>query len=102
MKQLLINCFKTPDIMSPTEMREFWIDFRAEGSGLRIDVGRGGDAEGFMSRTWDKNPAESWPPTHVAFAAWNSPVDYEFCLPGRKTLTSYLRVRNQREQQKVE
>ena len=45
-----------------------------------MTVGRGEDAEGFMSRTWDKNPADSWPPTHVAFAAWNSQVDYEFCL----------------------
>jgi len=73
---------ETPDIMSTTEMREFWIDVKAEGEGLRIEVGRGEDAEGFMSRSWDQNPAESWPPTHVAFAAWDSQVDYEFCLPG--------------------
>ena len=85
MKRLLINYFKTPDIMSPTEMREFWIDIKAEGEGLRIEVGKGEDAEGFMSRSWDQNPADSWPPTHVGFAAWNSQVDYEFCLPGLKT-----------------
>ena len=68
--------------MSPTEMRKFWIDIQAEGEGLRIVVGRGEEGEGFMSRSWDQNPAQSWPPTHVAFAAWDKQVDYKFCLLG--------------------
>lgn len=67
-------------------MREFWIDIQAEGEGLRIEVGRGGEAEGFMSRSWSENPAESWPPTHIAFAAWDNHVDYNFCLHGKENL----------------
>ena len=68
--------------MSSTEMREFWIEFQTEGEGLRIEVGRGEEAEGFMSRAWDHNPATSWPPTHIAFAAFGRNVDYKFCLLG--------------------
>ena len=92
MKQLFINNFKTPDIMSPTEMREFWIDIKAEGEGLRIEVGRGEDGEGFMSRSWDQNPAQSWPLTHVAFAAWNNQVHYKFCLPGMKSQKNLVKL----------
>ena len=77
---LLIKLFvKTPKILSPTEMRSFWIDLEVKGEGLKITVGRG-DSEVVMSRSWDTNPAKSWPPTHVAFAAWSKTVDYEFCL----------------------
>ena len=74
---------KTPNILSPTEMRSFWIDLEVKGEGLKITVGRG-DSEVVMSRSWDTNPAKSWPPTHVAFAGWdqNKTVDYEFCLTG--------------------
>ena len=61
-------------------MRKFWIDIMEEGDVVRIEVGQGTEVTGFMSRTWDSNPYNSWPPTHVAFAAWDNPVDYEFCL----------------------
>ena len=84
---LLIKLFvKTPKILSPTEMRSFWIDLEVKGEGLKITVGRG-DSEVVMSRSWDTNPAKSWPPTHVAFAGWdqNKTVDYEFCLTGELT-----------------
>ena len=66
-------------------MRRFWIDVRMEGGGVRIEVGEGTEVTGFMSRPWTSNPYNSWPPTHVAFAAWNSKVDYKFCLnqPGK-------------------
>ena len=71
-------------------MRSFWIDLEVKGEGLKITVGRG-DSEVVMSRSWDTNPAKSWPPTHVAFAGWdqNKTVDYEFCLTG-------VLMRNQR------
>ena len=83
-ENLLIKLFvKTPKILSTTEMRSFWIDLEVKGEGLKITVGRG-DSEVVMSRSWDTNPAKSWPPTHVAFAGWdqNKTVDYEFCLTG--------------------
>ena len=68
-------------------MRIFWIDIREEGAGVRIDVGKGTEATGFMSRTWDTNPYPSWPPTHVAFAAlgYGKEIEYKFCLmqPGK-------------------
>ena len=60
-------------------MREFWIDIQTEGEGLRVEVGRANEAEGFMRRSWEKNPAESWPPTHLAFAGWNAEVEYRIC-----------------------
>ena len=82
---LFIKLFvKTPNILSPTEMRSFWIDLDDIYIwGLKITVGRG-DSEVVMSRSWDTNPAKSWPPTHVAFSGWdqNKTVDYEFCLTG--------------------
>ena len=90
-ENLLLKLFvKTPNILSPTEMRSFWIDLEVKGEGLKITVGRG-DSEVVMSRSWDTNPAKSWPPTHVAFAGWdqNKTVDYEFCLTG-------VLMRNQR------
>ena len=65
--------------MSSSEMRTFWIDFYRNGRGLTIKVGKE-DQDEFMSRSWDVNPAESWPPTHVAFAAWDTKVDYRFCI----------------------
>ena len=66
--------------MSPTEMRKFWIEFQTEGEGLRIEVGRGEDAEGFMSRSWSENPATSWPPTHFALASYiQVEVDFRIC-----------------------
>ena len=83
-ENLLIKLFvKTPKILSTTEMRSFWIDLEVKGEGLKITVGRG-DSKVVMSRSWDTNPAKSWPPTHVAFAGWdqNKTVDYEFCLTG--------------------
>ena len=48
---------------------------------MKIDVGKGtqGDLV-IMSRSWDSNPYNFWPPTHVAFAAVNNNVDYKFCL----------------------
>ena len=61
-------------------MRIFWIDIRKEGDGVRIDVGKGTETTGFMSRTWDTNPYSSWPPTYVAFAAFGKGVEYKFCL----------------------
>ena len=62
-------------------MRIFWIDIREEGAGVRIDVGKGTEATGFMSRTWDTNPYSSWPPTYVAFANYQKGIEYKFCLP---------------------
>ena len=70
-------------------MRSFWIDIKKEGDGVRIDVGKGTETTGFMSRSWNSNPYNSWPPTQVAFAAWLTKVDYKFCLknqPGKKYL----------------
>ena len=61
-------------------MRRFWIDIKKEGDGVKIDVGKGSEVSGFMSRSWNSNPYNSWPPTHVAFAAWNSKMEYKFCL----------------------
>ena len=81
--------FKTPNILSPTEMRSFWIDIKKEGNGVRIEAGKGTEATGFMSRSWNSNRYNSWPPTQVAFAAWLTKVDYKFCLknqPGKKYL----------------
>jgi len=78
---------ETPNILSPTEMRRFWIDIKREGAGVKIDVGKGTEVTGFMSRTWDTNPYGSWPPKYVAFAASPSPlpfvpteIEYKFCL----------------------
>ena len=69
-------------------MRQFWIEIMEEGNGVRIEVGQGTEVTGFMSRSWDNNPYNSWPPTHVAFAAWKTQVDYEFCLNEGEILTS--------------
>lgn len=78
---------ETPNILSPTEMRSFWIDIKREGAGVKIDVGKGTEVTGFMSRTWDTmvhtwNPHGSWPPTYVAFAAFvlGPEIEYKFCL----------------------
>ena len=71
---------KTPNILSPTEMRRFWIDIRKEGDVVKIEVGKGAEVTGFMSRTWDSNSFNSWPPTHVAFAAYGEEINYKFCL----------------------
>merc|ERR550539_1709923 len=76
----------TPNILSPTEMRTFWIDIKKEGNGVRIEAGEGTEATGFMSRSWGSNRYNSWPPTYVAFAAWDQEIDYKFCLknqPGK-------------------
>ena len=51
--------------------------------GLEIKVGKGNEVEAFMSRSWDVNPAKSWPLTHVAFAGWNNKMEYEFCIEVR-------------------
>ena len=61
-------------------MRIFWTDINKEGNGVRIEVGQGTEVTGFMSRSWDNNPYNSWPPTHVAFAAFGKEINYEFCL----------------------
>ena len=63
-------------------MRKFWIDIRrtANDEGVRIVVGKGTELAGFLSRSWERNRYNSWPPTHVAFAAYKSKVDYRFCL----------------------
>ena len=57
-------------------MRRFWIKIRKEGADVRIEVGKGTENTGFMSRTWEDN---HWPPTHVAFSSWNSKVEFIFC-----------------------
>ena len=62
-------------------MRRFWIDIRKKtNDGVRIVVGKGSELAGFMSRSWDSNRYNSWPPTHVAFAANKSKIEYKFCL----------------------
>ena len=61
-------------------MRGFWIDIRQEGEGVKIVVGKQCEVEGFMSRTWNSNPYDSWPPKHVAFAAFGKKIKYKFCL----------------------
>ena len=74
--------FKTSNILSKSAMRRFWIDIRKEanGEGVRIVVGKGSELVGFMRRSWESNRYNAWPPTHVAFAASESGVDYKFCL----------------------
>ena len=62
-------------------MRTFWIDFQTSGKSLTIRVGKENENTEFMSRCWDLNPAKSWPPTHVAFSAWDTKVDFEICIP---------------------
>ena len=61
-------------------MRRFWIKIRKEGTGVRIEAGKGTENTGFMSRTLDNNRYDHWPPTHVAFAANKSKIEYKFCL----------------------
>ena len=61
-------------------MRRFWIDIKQEGAGVKIVAGKGTEVTGFMSRTWDTNPHGSWPPRYVAFAAFGTEIEYEFCL----------------------
>ena len=72
--------FKTPDLLSATEMRSFWIEIKREGDGVRIEVGKGTEISGFMSRSWESNPYDSWPPTLIAFATFMGNVDFSFCL----------------------
>ena len=59
-------------------MENFFIDIKNEGKGVKIDVGSGGNV--LMSRSFDSNPYDSLPPTFVAFAAFRTDVDFEFCL----------------------
>ena len=61
-------------------MRRFWIDIRKEANGVKIEVGKGVEVTGFMKRSFDSIGNKSWPPTHVAFAAWDSKVEYKVCL----------------------
>ena len=61
-------------------MRKFFIDIKRQGDGLKIDVGKGTNGDLTMSRSWDSNPYNFWPPTHVAFSALNNNIDYKFCL----------------------
>ena len=61
-------------------MRRFWIVIRNEANDVKIEVGKGTEVRGFMSRSWGSIGNYSWPPTHVAFAAWNSKIDFKFCL----------------------
>ena len=74
---------KTPNILSASEMRNFWIDIRKEGAGVRIEAGKDTNGPRFMSKSWPSNRHNSWPPTHIAFAAWNSKIAYRFC--GKRT-----------------
>ena len=73
-------------------MRKFWIDVRKEGDGVKIEVGKGTEIRGFMSRSWDSIGYNSFPPTHVAFSAWNNKIDFKFCLnePGKGRLKIFL------------
>ena len=72
--------FKTPNILSATEMKMFVIDLKKEGDGVKIDVGSGTAENLIMSRSWDSNPYDSWPPTLIAFAAFIGNADFSFCL----------------------
>ena len=77
---------QTPNILSTTEMRSFWIEFHADGNKLTVKVGKGNEASGFMQRSWGVNPASSWPPKYVGFAGWNAKVEYKFCDSGEQIL----------------
>ena len=72
--------FKTPNILSATEMKTFVIDLKQEGDGVKIEVGAGTAENLIMSRSWGRNPYDSWPPTLVSFAAFIGNVDFSFCL----------------------
>ena len=62
-------------------MRRFWIDIRKGlGGGVSIEVGKGTEERGFMRRSWARIRYKSWPPTHIAFAAWDNKIEYQFCL----------------------
>ena len=64
-------------------MRRFWIEIRkGDGDDVYIKVGKGAEAAAFMRRAFHSTRYrdKSWPPTHVAFAAWNNKIEYEFCL----------------------
>ena len=61
-------------------MRRFWIDIKKEGNAVTFVVGIGNEVSGFMNRSWDRTRYNSWPPTHVAFAAFGRKIDYKFCL----------------------
>ena len=58
----------------------FVIDLKKEGNNVRIDVRSGTEENLIMSRSWDTNPYDSWPPTLVAFAGFIGNVDFKFCL----------------------
>ena len=44
---------KTPNILSPTEFRQFWIEI-TKGEEIMISVGKGGEDEPFMATTFSK------------------------------------------------
>ena len=57
----------TPNILSPTEFRPFWIKI-TESDEVRISVGRGGEGEPFMETTFSKK----YNILYAAFAAWKT------------------------------
>ena len=61
-------------------MKFFFIDYKKEGNSVKIDVGEGTEENVIMSRTWDSNPYDSWPPTVVAFRGFQTNVDFDFCF----------------------
>ena len=56
---------QTPGIVSPTEFRTFWIKTGSEDGKFTVAVGKGGEAQAFMSQTW--NYQKHSPIEYVAF-----------------------------------
>ena len=57
----------TPNILSPTEFRKFWIEI-VEGDEIMISVGKNGEEEPFMATTFAKKHSI----LYAAFAAWRN------------------------------
>ena len=66
---------QTPGILSSTEFRAFWVKVRGNplDNTFTISVGKGGDEEPFMSKTWDRLSFYYRPPASKDFSeyTWN-------------------------------
>ena len=62
---------ETPNILSATEFREYWIEIR-KNDGIMISVGKGEEREPFMANTFSKTNSISY----AGFAGWSWPKEY--------------------------
>ena len=82
------KCFQTPNILSPSEYREFWITTENVNGKLEIEVGKSGETTPFMTGT-DPNPLNI---QKVGLSAFTDVATYKFrtTTPNGKLKNNYI------------